>query len=189
MSTDRNMQWTGTGTQEQKINLATHPAVQTKHALDAQADDDGITTLERGFRVKLSPVSITIIRDAMNRIPYPDVPKYYYEDREREIENPNHPDYLRAVSEVEDRRNDIAMDVILLFGVELLDEIADQSTWVPQLAYVGIEVDVDDPVQVRMAYLKYKVVDNEDWMRLRNLSGISEEAKAEALDLFPGDQE
>ena len=153
-------------------------------AQEKLADSD-IVTLRTGYRVRFLPVSPSLITDVISRIGYPAVPTVWDEKRNREIENPNDPSYIRACEDVDRARGTAALDALVLFGVELLDPLPEDGRWMDRLALVGIEVDADNPIRKELAFKKYEVFKHtEDILRLRGAVELQEEDVARAAGRF-----
>lgn len=135
-------------------DVSKNPAVIV--AKEGDESEEKVITLRSGVRVRLKPVPDMVVQRAMAKINKPKVPMWYNPDKEREEPNPNDPDYLEAVRRAEEERGMVAMDVSIMFGCELIDQIPDDRKWVQRLRKVaGIEIDDSDEFELEFAYLKY----------------------------------
>lgn len=145
---------------------------------------DEIRTLSTGVRVRITPVSASLISEVTTRYKQPRVPTFWNEDKGREEENPVHPDYLADCEEVDNQRVRGAMDAMALFGVELVDGVPEDGTWVKQLKLLRIEFDENDLVERDFYYKKYIALAGPDFALLGRISGLNEEAIAAAEASF-----
>jgi len=169
-----------------------------KPALDAVKESSrqqvgAIVTLSTGYQVRLVPVAVPIIRDAMFRIPIPEPPKVYIESKGRDEINPNDPGYLMQMADVEERRNSAALDVVIIQGVELIGGIPEDDRWLRKLKLMhkrGIidldEYDLDDELDVEFLFKRYVALGVNDISELSALMGISQEEISQAEESFPG---
>ena len=99
-----------------------------------------------------------------------------------------HPAYLAAMDRWETKRSLASMDAMAMFGVELLDEVPsdEESDWARKLKLLGMDFNLDDPVEREFFYKKYIALAGTDYMLLGSLSGLTEEAIAEAASSFRG---
>lgn len=76
--------------------------------------------LSSGVVLGLVPVSPTAFAELEERYPDPKIPKVMDETRGREIENPMHPDYKKAVQVNEMRKALAAIDLAVVLGTRLI---------------------------------------------------------------------
>jgi hypothetical protein len=160
-------------------------AIEVAKERDAKGRRDEIRTLSTGVKVRITPVSASLISEVTTRYKYPKVPTYYNEDKGREEENPVHPDYLAEREEVDNQRVQAAMDAMSLFGVELIDGVPEDGVWVKKLKLLGVEFDENDPVERDFYYKKNIALAGPDFALLGRISGLSEEAITAAEESFP----
>lgn len=155
-------------------------------------------TLSCGVVLKFKPVPSAAIREAVIRIKAPEVPRVLIEEKGREEENPNDPDYIFAVAEHKAAQALVANDVILLLGTEVASvpesvyAVSDKG-WIEELAVVGIEVDGGNAAARKLAWLKfYAIRTDEDTLKAlmgpMRSAGVSEVDVAQAIDSFRGDK-
>lgn len=158
------------------------------------AEQSGVRTLSSGIRVELKPVSPKLIQEVISRIKNPKVPVYMNEDKGREEENPNDPDYLEQVEQAKLDRSDAAIDVILVEGVELLDKMPPLEEWLRSLRFLEKkghfklpdDIDWEDEFEVQYVYKKYKALGGvEDMRTILHHYRVSEEDIAQADSTFP----
>lgn len=148
--------------------------------------------LSTGVRVRLGSVSATLIEEVSSRIPYPDVPMWHNEAKERDEPNPGDPKYLDEVAQVDRDRGIAAMDAMILFGVELLDGVPDDDTWVTKLRFLEKrnmldlgEYDFQDEMDREFLFKRYVAIGAADLDLVGEMIGVSEEAIAAAAESFP----
>ena len=160
-----------------------NPAV-TVATVGAGEDANKIYTLSTGIKARIKPVSAGLIQKVSSQIKDPKVPVFHDENKGRDIANPLHPDYVNAVQEAQVERAMAGNDALIMFGLELLDPIPDVSEWGPQLKFLGIEFDEDNPMELEFTYKKFLAVGTSDLMLIASSAGISGEAFQAAVDEF-----
>jgi hypothetical protein len=153
-----------------------------------QPSDDGVVTLSTGIRARLHPVSAALMSDVTARVKDPEVPTWFNEKKGRDERNPNDPAYRDALQQAQQKRGNVAMDAMAMFGVELVDGLPENNGWVTKLRLLGITFDFNDPVECEFYYKKHIALGNEDWAKVGQLSGISQEDIARAEQSFRGDE-
>lgn len=99
-----------------------------------------------GVRFKLLKMPRMALVEANTRIPVPKVPKVYMPDKDREEENPSHPDYLEAVRQYNIKVAIVGIDTCLVLGTELMPPLPDNvqkpedEDWVERLSVIQLEV-------------------------------------------------
>ena len=152
-----------------------------------QEQDGDIATLSTGVRVRLKPVSPSLLAEVVSRVVYPEIPTFHNEGKGRDEENPHHPAYLAALAQANQEQGVAMMDALSLFGLELLDEIPDDG-WDKRLHLLGIKFDLDDPVEREFYYKKHVAMTVEDFGLLKSLSGVTPEGVSRAEKSFQRDK-
>lgn len=160
------------------------PAVKVAHQQKNNLPNDGIITLSTGDKARVVPVAANLIQKVRSQIKPPPVPMWYDENKGKDVENPNSPDYVQALKDLEQERGLAVVDALILFGVELLDGVPEDKSWLKKLALLKIEVDQDDPLDVEFAYKKYIAVSSDDLIKITKAAGLQTEAIQERLDSF-----
>lgn len=164
----------------------------------ASVRGDQTATFTTGVRVRIKPISVSIINDAQAAIPNPPVPMWYNESKGVEEPNPNHPDYLKALEETDIKRTLAAIDAMILFGIELLDGVPEDSAWLRELklairlGFIDLKLDewdLEDPLELEFLYKKYIAVSAVDLPVVMRVSGVREEDIAAAAESFRNNQE
>lgn len=142
---------------------------------------DEPVTLSTGIRARIKGVPPAIIDDATTGLKDPKIPTTFDEEKGREVENPFDPEYLSAKEEVERQRGVAAMDVMIMFGVDLVDPIPDDDTWLSKLRFLArrktIPFDetlynLEDPVEREFIFKRYVAVAGADLALISERSGI-----------------
>ena len=155
-------------------------------------DRDEAVVLSTGIKARFVPVAASLINDVVSRIKNPPVPIVFLEEKQREEENPNDPEYIRLVQEAEDKRTQASLDTIILFGVDLVDGVPEDDGWLKKLKYMEKldhldlkKYDLDDPDEREFVYKRFIAVSSDDIIEVLRRSGITEEDIAQAMKTFP----
>ena len=171
------------------------PAV--KAAKKQESQEKNIVTLPSGVRVRINPVSPALIDEVTNYVKFPEVPTWTNEqyDPPREEPNPSDPDYLRAVEKAESERLSASIDALVMFGIDLIDGIPEDDSWMKKLRFLEkrgridlSQYDFDDPYEVEFAYKRLIAMDGDLIQRISSLSGVSREDIESAEESFRGDE-
>lgn len=165
-----------------------------KRVASGQGEQEEVT-LSTGVRVRLHPVSSSLVEEMKAAIPMPPVPVVYIEAKDREEENPNDPRYIDAVEEVNRKRGDAILDALLIFGVELLDGLPEDKVWLKQLRLLERRgtlnlsgFDLEDDFDLEFLYKKYVAVAGTDLRIISGLHGFAPMEVARARATFLGDE-
>lgn len=164
------------------IMVAKNPAVIV--AKTNTKDGDGNVVLSTGIKGKILPVAASLIEEVTAKIKDPDVPVWYNKDKEREEPNPVDPIYLKQMEEANRRRGVVALDAMVMFGLDLVDPVPEGDIWVKKLKWLGIEFDERDDFEREFAYKKYVVCGSSDLIEISKLAGITQEAVEDAVKSF-----
>ena len=167
-----------------------------REALDAaktRQDGDGTVVLSTGVRVRLHPVAPGLLSDAAGRVKFPKPPMWLNPEKEREEPNYNDPDYLDAVREAQSRINQVTLDAVILFGVEVVGGLPEDGLWLKQLKFLerrGVldltEYDLEDELEREFLYKRHIAVSKDDIATISRMSGLTQEEVEAAGDTFPG---
>lgn len=141
-------------------------------AKERQGDTSDVVTLSTGVRARLKPVSASLVDAVTSRIPDPAVPIWHDPDKDRDEPNPLDPKYVASMVKANHDRGLAAVDACIMFGVELVDPIPADDTWVKKLTHLGITFDQADPFERDFAYKKYVAVGSSDLNQVMELSGV-----------------
>jgi hypothetical protein len=156
---------------------------------------DGIVTLSTGVRVELHPVSSSLVEEMKSSVSMPQVPVVYIEAKDREEENPNDPTYIAAVEEASLKRSDAMFDALVTFGVDLVDGLPEDSTWLKKLRLLEKRglldlsgFDLEDEFDLEFLYKRYVAVAGADLQIIGGLHGFRPLEVARARSMFLGDE-
>lgn len=165
-------------------------AVRMSERANGNSDKD-IVILADGHRARVKPVSATLIEEITSAIKAPKVPVIHDEERNRDLENPDDPDYIRAVEDANRARGIAAMDAMVLLGVELLDGVPPDEEWLPNLRLLEklgrlnlSAYDLSDPLERAFVYKRLIAVDTNVLNQVGRRAGVTPAAVAEAEDAF-----
>lgn len=155
------------------------------------SDEECVVVLPDGNKARLVPVAASLIDDVMSLVKDPKVPMWHNPDKDRDEPNPSDPDYLQAYADQQHKRGLVAMDAMLMFGMELVDGLPKSAEWLRKLrtmAQRGLldlsSYDLDDPVDQEFLYKRYVAGSSGVVAKISELSGVSPEAVAEAESSF-----
>lgn len=168
-----------------------------KNVLEMVKGDSSIVALNRGFRVRVSQLPISVFDAIINRFPMPDPPEVELAEKGRTEPNPNDPDYIRQCGEVEMQRGQAILTAICLLCVEPVDPIPPNEEWVPQLTKLGEitgifdikNLDLTDELDRKLAFLKYCAIGRSNVGLISRLAHLGEEAIRQAEETFRRDTE
>lgn len=163
--------------------------------ISREQGDSEIVTLSTGVSVRLRPVSSSLVEEMKGVIKMPPVPVVWIEAKEREEENPNDPRYIEAVQDVEMRRADAIFDALSTFGVELIDGLPKDDTWLKKLKLLerrGVldlsEFDLENEFDLEFLYKRYVAIAGADLQLIGGLHGFRPLEVARARATFLGDE-
>lgn len=164
----------------------TSPAVEHKKKLEGGNDT---VTLSTGIEARMVPVGATLIDDIVASIPDPVVPVWHNEDKGIDEENPNDPNYLRALAQTERQRAVAAMEALLVFGLDL--ELPEDDAWLNKIKFLqrrGVldlsGYDLEDPDTLDLLYKKYIAVGTQDLITLGEKAGLNRQDVEQAAETF-----
>jgi hypothetical protein len=166
-----------------------------------EIEDGGVPetlTLSTGIVLRLRPVPQAVIRRAASKVKRPEVPMFHNADKDRDEENPDHPDYRKALETWIEEQAFAIREVILILGTEPLTvpqdmELPDGETWfrAPQKLGLITEAELADEHLRYLAWLEIYAGRTErdqlDIMTLPiRLAGITEGEVMAAITSFRG---
>lgn len=153
-----------------------------------------------GVKFGIRDVPVMAFRDLQKRLEQgrPHAPVHFIEDKGREEENPNDPDYQDALTKWNEETEMKLMDFVLMKGVEVTKitngvEPIDSKNWAEECKYLGIEVADSGGVRY-LQWLKYVACPTADDISKLVLGagrklGVTEEDVAEAATIFQNRKE
>jgi len=165
----------------------TNPVVAVKKEHD-QAQD-AIITLSSGVQVKLHPVASYVVREAQLRIPEPQIPLVPHpdapDDPTKYMENPMCPDYAQAMKDYEVKLEQVGLDAVVLFGIELLSDISEDDGWLHNLKLIKlVDRDPEDEYEREFWYKKYVIANADIILRLSAMAALKQEDVDNAIESF-----
>ena len=170
-----------------------NPAVETAKNVEGRTKEHFIT-LATGDKVRLLPVSASLIDEVTSRVKEPEVPMWDNPDKGRPEPNPSDPNYLAELEDASRKRGVAGMDAMIMFGVDLVDGLPDDDMWFKKLRLMERKgaldlssYDLDDEIDKEFLYKRYIAVDVDTLGEIAKISGISSEDVATAEKSFPSD--
>lgn len=149
--------------------------------------------LSTGIMVRLIPVPIATIQEAVVAVKDPPVPKQKVDGKDYLVDNPADPEYLAAKQDAFIKRTQVAFDVMAMLGVELIDGLPEDDTWLKKLKFLEKRghlnlsgYDLEDSFEREFVFKRYYALGNEDWNKISQLSGVTEEDLQRAKESFRG---
>lgn len=172
--------------------MAATAALDTAKKLREGGDlESAIVTLSTGVRARLIPVAGSLIQEVSLAVKEPDIPVWMNPDKGREEENPDDPTYRKQMREYENARGKAALSAMILFGVELVDPLPEDRSWVRKLQYLekmdALDLsgfDLEDALDQEYLFKRYVALSNDDLIELSKMSGVREEDIAKAAEEF-----
>lgn len=121
--------------------------------------------LSTGYVVRVKPVSSVLIERITSSIKDPEVPTFWNEERQRDDPNPTSPAYALAIERAQRERGVLALDAMMLMGVELVGGLPEDRKWVAKLKRLGVipaDFDESDEDELTYTFLKYVAFGSED---------------------------
>lgn len=156
-------------------------------------------TLSNGITLKCQPVPPLTLRYAASSIPRPKPPVIFREDKGREEENPEHPDYKAELALWEQKQQDLSMFIMLAVGtrVESIPKEMSQpqdDDWIEPLEAAGIEMSLNTEPARYLSWLRFYALSNVKDLEtiIKTVArhiGVTEEDVAAAAETFPSSEE
>lgn len=147
--------------------------IDTAKAQPVEQDD--IHTLHSGVKVRVQAISPSLVNDAMLRVKMPEVPEVWSEQRGKFLKNPLSPDYVEAMDEYQRAKGQVALDAMVMFGIDLVDGLPEDRSWIRKLQILGFEFDPDDAVECEFYYKKHIAMTVQDIQELQRSMGVTQE--------------
>lgn len=174
----------------------TSPAVVAAKENRNKPKAGSVQTLSTGVRIKVNTVPPGLVEDVMAQVKEPPVPMFYDEERDREYPNPTDPEYIKALQQVERDRSVAMIEAIVLFGIELVDGLPDDETWLKKLRFMGRRgtfdisgYDLDDELDREFLFKRYICLGTADDLALlvSSVQGIEPQDIDKARQTFLDD--
>ena len=155
---------------------------------------ENVVTLSTGIQAILRPVSASLLQDVMSRIVDPAEPWVMNEEKGRKEIDPYDTEYLAKIASNNRERARASMDAMAMFGIDLVDGLPEDTTWLKRLrqfeklGYLDLaQFDLEDDIDQEFLYKRYIALGNQDLMDIGRMSGIRQEDIAEAEASFRGE--
>jgi hypothetical protein len=155
------------------------------------ANEKPVVTLSTGVRARIRPVSAKLLDEISRSVPEPPVPKQFVEAKQREEYNPLDPAYQIAIKEANHLRGIRTTEALIMFGVELVDDIPPRLDWEPKLRFLERRGSIDlsgydlvDPLDAEFIFKTMIAVSTPDLMLVSMASGLTEVEVADAMASF-----
>lgn len=153
--------------------------------------DKETVVLSTGVKVKFTPVGASLIDAINSKFVQPEPPMMMIEDKGREEPNPMHPDYIKALNDHERAKGNAVIDALMVFGVELVDGMPEDESWVDKLKFLSKQMnqdvtglDLTDKFERELAYKRLVVFSALDMDTLFRNTGVTQEAIDAAKENF-----
>lgn len=138
---------------------------QVLKLVDEITEKDPTTCVVNGITFKMRRVSKLMVLDASRKIKIPRPPKVFIEEKGREEENPNDPEYLERKTEAEYERSMLIMHAYIALGTKPISipediEPIESNGWLEELSEIGLGTPSSDRVRYLM-WVKYVGVPDE----------------------------
>ena len=169
------------------------PAVDVAKKVE-ERDTERIIILPGGVEARIVPVSAALVDEVTASVKDPDVPIVHDEERDRDIENPDDPAYIRELSDMSRKRGVAAIDAMVMFGVELTKGLPENDAWLKKLVYMSKRglvdlsgYDLENDLDLEFLYKRYVAITPTVLSIITEMSGISGADIEAAEESFRGD--
>lgn len=169
------------------------PAIEVAKSLNGHSSGDGVVILSTGIRGRFKSVPAMTIEAAQAMIKDPPVPLQVIEGRDHPVENPVDPDYIKARLEANRERGEAAIDVMVLFGLELVDGLPPEDTWLKKLKFLEKRgrldlspYDLEDEIEREFVYKRFIATGSDDLVAIGQMSGLKDKDVQAAREAFQG---
>jgi hypothetical protein len=160
-----------------KSTKSQNPAVAIARQRSVQPGEP--ITLSTGVRAVIVGVSPTLVEEAQARIPDPPIPMWHDPEKDRDVENPTDPLYKRALAKTNRARGLAAYDVLIMMGLELVEEVPQDGKWLQKLKMLDklghfdlSEFDMTDPFEREFVYKRHLAAAQADIDLVLAVSGM-----------------
>lgn len=173
--------------------VAQKAVIDTKKAVEKRKKVGEVFSTAKGIKIKLSPVATSIFTEAMAEIEDAIPPTYTNKETGKDELNPAHPQYQKDIKKVEKQKIEASMNAMILFGIELIDPVPEDTKWLDLLVY-GKRITKEEKkaaledetgIDLEFLYKKYVVTDGDITNQLARLTGVTQEQIASAQKSFP----
>lgn len=162
----------------------------------SETPDTSFIKLSTGVVLHRKPVNVLRIQAIAMQFKAPDLKDYrvYDEENKRYLDNPDHPDYKKALEKVAEDQGLAILNALIALGTESYSvpkhiPAVESEQWVEECVFLGIPVNTSNSLSRYIDWVKYVAVgDVEDMTLISNAvtPGNSEAKVAAAMATFPG---
>lgn len=159
-------------------------------------------TLSNGIVLKVKPVAPYLMTAVVKEFEYPDPPKVYMEEKGRDEENPNDPEYTKTVAEIDAARDLAVNDLLMGVGTEVSSVPEgyfppESDNWIDQVEFAfritGKELNIErsDTIRRYLCWLRFYALETQIDLALASglplqVAGIQEGEVEEVIESFRG---
>jgi hypothetical protein len=174
------------------------PRGKAKNTGDVLASGKQVYKLSTGVEFTAKSVPSMLIYDAQQQVRMPDPPRVKITQGGQTFwtENSGDPRYIERCEEVQRERNMRALTVMISAGLVLHSKLPESDAWLRKIknlvdlsSYTNEDGTIDKE-EMEYLYLRYYGIQSkEDYEMVANAVSVTEEAVADAVDSFSGDEE
>ena len=172
---------------------AQEAVINTRKAVEKRKKVSEPFSTAKGIKIKLSPVATSIFTEAMGKIEEAIPPTYTNKQTGKEELNPASPQYQKDLKKVEKDKAEASMNVLILFGIELIDSVPKDTRWLDLLVYGEMitkrekkeALEDETGIDLEFLYKKYVVADVDITNQVARMTGVTQEQIASATKSFP----
>jgi hypothetical protein len=166
------------------------------HLVETRVEKKDMTEVitRDGVKLKIRAVPSLVVLAIQKQCNEPAVPIFRNEEKQRDEENPNDPNYIRAVKDYNEKVGELTTQAYLANGIEVVEPLPDgiysldDDKWAEGLKLVGLDIP-DEGIARKVAYLRWYLIPDEDVAdiigKIAVAGGVvSEEQIAKAAESF-----
>lgn len=167
-------------------------------AIDEKGEADNLIRLSTGVVLKAKQANPNVLIRIMTASPRPKPPLYHNDAMGREMENPDHPDYIKQVNAWEMEYNNGMLNALVGLGTELVSIPKKfphwkEDGWIEDYKALGLPANPKSEAWRYITWVLFKaaVVDTDTRMigdKVKALSGVKEADVKDAETFSDGDK-
>lgn len=172
-----------------KKENSANPALELSKELGSEKDN--VFSLPGGIEVMVLPVSATLLDEVTSRVVDPDPPMFHNEQKDRDEPNPLDPNYIKALQTNERKRQVAIMDIMTMFGIDLISGLPEDNGWVKKLelmekmGHLDLSgYDFDDELDKEFVFKRFIVLNANLVTKIGSASGLTEDEVEKAESSF-----
>lgn len=140
---------------------------QIERQIESDKRAPRVFTCANGVHLRLRAVPSLAIVAIQKQLKEPPVPTFFNEEKQRDEENPNDPNYITALNQYRSDSADATTTAYLANGVTVIEPLPegipalDDEEWAEGYRLSGLDIP-DKGIGRRVAWLKYVIVGDED---------------------------